>query len=230
MRFLIDLYRRWTTPTTVTADQVERLQTFIFAPVSELNSYTPESLSASLKTLSESAELYNEWIPRLRALATRTGSQSHSPSPDSLSQRDLAKLAILESMIAKSEPPPRRFRHHAVMVVTSFLGMSIASRYWPGSDDRCLLLTREQLEHWNSIYDHPDQVLHWYSFFHFNIEDPPSQCWFDQYDLSVPSKTEPWIVYTDRWIDHWQMGGEIDLWSWDGTQATFVRSIDSWDS
>ena len=38
MRFLMDLYRRWTSPTTVTPDQIERLRALVFDPDSYLRS------------------------------------------------------------------------------------------------------------------------------------------------------------------------------------------------
>ncbi|PQO45521.1 hypothetical protein [Blastopirellula marina] len=230
MRFLMDLYRRWTTPPVVPPEIVEQLPKYVYDPERYLRTVRPRDFPSYLESWQETAALYDRWEPQLRKFATQARLQNIPPLQDTLSERDLAKVSIIESMIARTETPPRVFRHQVVFCVVPLIALPVANQLWPGSDDRCVLLTSEEMGRWDSIWQHPEEAFPWFCRFDWDVYDPPSQYWFHEYDLTTPEGSEPWLIHYFSWFGSLCAEGKEDLWSWDGKQAAFLRSIEHWDA
>jgi hypothetical protein len=152
-----------------------------------------------------------------------------NPVPDAgtLTPRDKAKLPIYEQLIAKAEQLPRRRKNEALICSIPLAGISIATLLWPGTDDRCVLLTPEELSEWNTIYKHREESFRWFTNYWWYIEDPirPDSLWMQDSALKTIPGTDPWIVVSGLSWGSLAGGETADLWSWDGKQAEFVQTV-----
>ncbi len=177
--------------------------------------------------LEEADRLFHEWSPRLREFAANARAANPTPTADSLSVRDKAKLPIYASLINKAERLPQRRQNEVLLCSIPFVGIATAISLWPGNDDRCILLTPDEQREWQTIYDHPPAAFRWFTEYWWHIEDPPrpNGPWTKGMVLKTRDGTEPWLVVSGMaWGSH--AGGETaDLWSWDGQQAEFVQNV-----
>ena len=111
--------------------------------------------------LEEADSLYHEWSPKLRAFASHSRANIPVINPTTLDPRDTAKLPVYESLISKAEQLPRRHKNEVLICSIPVLGIPTALSLWPGSDDRCVFLTPEELSEWHTIYEHQEEAFRW---------------------------------------------------------------------
>ena len=178
--------------------------------------------------LEDAKRLYLEWSPKLRELASRSRKVMPPPSEKRLSRRDLAKLKIYERLIGSAD----RLRHkkyEIVICTLPVLGFPAAQRLWPGQEENVVLLTPKELSEWHDIYHHPDSSFWWFSYYHWEVQDPPKTdgIWAES-RISVPKSEEPWRVISAHTWGSLAGGGKAELWSWNGKRAKFVENAGGW--
>ena len=185
-----------------------------------------------IECLEDAEALFREWSPKLREFAESCRASNPSPSADSLSARNRAKLPIYQSMIETAERLPGLRCNTIIICSLPAMAIPIARRLWPGEDSRCVFLTREELDHWHEIYEHPDASFWWFMYYHWEIQDPPRSpgIWGNAHPLVVPEGCEPWLVCSGLNWGSLAGGGREDLWAWDGTTARFVNNYCDWQA
>jgi hypothetical protein len=109
------------------------------------------------------------------------------------------------------------------------IGFSVAERLWPGQEDNVVLLTPNEMKQWHDFYHHPEASFWWFSYYQWEIEDPPKTIgiWADA-RVSVPDDEDPWLVISGLTWGSLAGGGDAKLWSWDGTRARFIDDVCCW--
>ncbi len=180
--------------------------------------------------LERADRLYHKWSPMLRSFESRARANRPCLKPEDLSDRDKAKLPIYESMITEAEQLGSS--GNKVLICSIPLeGMSVAESLWPGDDQRCVLLTPDELLEWRKRYKHDVESFWWFIDYWWHIEDPPkAKPWTHDTDLTTPASTDPWLVISGLAWGGLAGGETADLWSWDGKEARLVRENGGWDS
>lgn len=180
-----------------------------------------------LDKVAQAEDLYATWAPRLRAFAAACRASNPSPTRQSLSTRELAQLPIYESKIRKDGDPLRHNRKEVLICSVPLLAIPVAHELWPGKDDRCVLLTPEELSQWNEQYEHPEDAFWWFIRYWWRIEAPPKPggIWTHDTELTVPDGAEPWLVVSGMICGDLAGGEGAELWAWDGEEARFIENI-----
>lgn len=176
--------------------------------------------------LEETARLYDEWSPKLREFARRSRANNQVKNA-ALAPRDDAKLPIYESLVTNAEQLPQQRKNEVLICNIPLVGIPIAMALWPGSDNRCVFLTPEELLEWHTIYEHPEGAFWWFTNYWWHVEDPPrpNSLWTYDADLKTPNGTDPWLVVSGLSWGSLAGGETADLWSWNGTHAQFVQNV-----
>ena len=215
---------------SVPQDIADRLRALDYVPeryADMIRSEGADFVRGFIGKLEEAETLYQEWSPKLRELAVDSRAKTPVPHSDTLNARDQAKLPIYESLIKNAELLPLRRKNEAVICSIPLIGISTAMSLWPGADDRCVLLTPDELSKWRMIYEHREETFWWFTDYWWHIEDPPrpNSFWTHDTELKTFDGTDPWLVVSGLSWGSLAGGETADLWSWDGKQAEFVRNV-----
>lgn len=191
-----------------------------------VHSYGARFVRMYTEGLEKAASQFREWAPKLREFADKCRAANPCPDLSTLSARDHAKLDIYRSLINEAERLPRRVNEVVICSVPT-MAIPIAQELWPGDEKRCVFLTPDELNEWNTGYTHPAGTYWWYRYYWWHIEDPPAPNseWDDHIADKVPAGLDPWLVTSGlRWAA--LAGGEVvELWSWDGEEAKSCGKI-----
>jgi hypothetical protein len=219
-----------TDPIVIPSDIVERLTALGASPdryADMVRSEGADFTRGFVGKLEDAAALCRQWAPKLRQLVSESRRLHPVPAVASLTACDLAKRQVLETKIATAERLGRRRRDEVVLCGVPLIAMSAAQQLWPGEDDRCVLLTREELSAWENVYKHDNSSFWWFMHYWWDIEDPPRR---DELGppgmpLSVPAGESPWLVRSGLQWGTLAGGENEELWSWDGRAARFIRPV-----
>jgi hypothetical protein len=185
--------------------------------------------------LEEASRVQREWAPRLRTFAARCRQERPPPREDSLSVRDRAKQQIYAAKLAT---PQLGQAKTVALCSMPLVAIPVAQALWPQDDDRIVILTPEERERWQAMYQHPADSLAWFSTFWWDIDDAPER----QRRLTegttlvrwnegdVPSGERPWLVTVGQAHDPLYGWGQEELWSWNGSRAKFIAITKDWIS
>ena len=184
-------------------------------------------LRCHIELSEEALALYREWAPKLQAYAVECRSRNRCPDSGTFSEQDRAKQAIYEARIKSAER--LRAKEGAGVIICSIplIGVPVAQRLWPGEGEPSLILTPEELEAWRGVYKHPEEAHRWWIDYWWNIEDPPdpASILYREDVIEVPHGESPWCVRSGLSWGPQTGGVDIELWSWNGREAKYLRDI-----
>jgi hypothetical protein len=187
--------------------------------------------------LEERNRLYREWSPRLRAFADKCREDQPPPADESLSNRERAQQRIYEEKFTLIRPVPGRDMSVAICSMP-LIAIPVAQRIWPRDDGRTVLLTAEEEAQWNEVYPHRESSCQWFARFWWSIDDSPER----EFSLSegrtcvrwdekdVQEGENPWLVIVGHCYGPLAGAGHIELSSWNGTEAKFIKNVSNWIS
>jgi hypothetical protein len=118
------------------------------------------------------------------------------------------------------------------------LAFPVAQRLWSRDDGRIVLLTPEEERQWDEIYSHPEDSFQWYARFWWIVDDSPEQefslsesrpfAWWEEKDMQEGENA--WLVTVGQSYGPLAGAGHVELWSWNGTEAKFIKKLASWIS
>jgi hypothetical protein len=196
-----------------------------------------DSVHRYLDKVEERNALYREWSPRLLTFARNCRVQQPHPDEESLSHSFRAKQRICEEQFKHSRPVLGRILEVAICSMP-LLAIPVAQRIWAPADDRTVLLTAEEEAQWDEIYSHPEGSFEWFARFWWRIDDSPAREFslsegrtFVRWDeRDVQEGENPWLVKVGHCYGPRAGAGHVELWSWNGTEAKFIKKVSNWIS
>jgi hypothetical protein len=171
---------------------------------------------------------YQEWFPRLRAFADKCRKLQPVPADESLSVCEQAKLQILQGKLNRCTREIERSRDVAICTMPLF-AFSFAQRQWSGNDGRIVLLTPEEQRQWDEIYTHPPTSFQWYRQYYWVIDESPQRELAKGYAMwaewEFQDREAAWLVKTGEGVGPLDGKFTVELWSWNGAKAKFIRCI-----
>ena len=190
-----------------------------------------------INKLEERNKLYQQWFPRLRAFADKCREDQPVPVDESLSMCDRAKQQIFQGKLNHNRPVLGRDKTAAICSMP-LLAFPVAQRLWPRDEGRIVLLTPEEERQWDEIYSHPEGSFQWYARFWWIIDDSPERefslsegrpfVWWEEKDMQEGENA--WLVKVGQCDGPLAGVGHVELWSWNGTEAKFIKNVSNWIS
>jgi hypothetical protein len=184
--------------------------------------------------LEECHKLYLEWAPRLLSFAESCRKSRPLPTVDSLTDRDRQQQRIYES---KLERPVLARPNSVAICRMPLIAIQVAQSRWTCDDNRMIFLTPEEEAQWDKIYSHPEDAFSWIVQFWWNIDDSPVRVEtasgqpFANWEEGELSEGElPWLVEVGHFYGPLSAGGDKELWAWNGKDAKYIKTIESWVS
>jgi len=189
--------------------------------------YLIEFLQCYIKRREETVTLYREWAPRLRAYAIECRTKNRPPDSGIFSEQDRAKLLVYETKIKLAERLQPKDGASVLICSIPLIGVPVAQRLWPGEDSLSVILTPEELKKWQGIYKHPEEAYTWWIDYWWTIEErpDPNAAICRGRNIQVPQGESPWLVTSG--LSWGPLAGDstTELWSWNGSEARYVRNI-----
>ena len=118
------------------------------------------------------------------------------------------------------------------------LAIPVARRLWPRDDGRIVLLTHEEEGKWDKMYLHPAGSVQWFARFWWAIDASPERevsltegRTFAQWvEKDVQDGEQPWLVKVGHSYGPLAGAGYTELWSWNGSEAKFIKTVSNWIS
>ncbi|MFT3880590.1 MAG: hypothetical protein QM703_13115 [Gemmatales bacterium] len=185
----------------------------------------------------ETQKLYLEWFPRLRAFADQCRIDYPLPTDESLSNSERAQQQIYQDKFGHGMQALGREMSVTICCMPA-LAISIADRLWPRNNIHTILLTRDEKEQWNEMYTHPEGSFEWFSQYSWHVDTSPEQkiVLSDDYTITqwepedIPQNEQPWLVSVSQWHGPLSAAGHTELWTWNGSQARFIKKVSDWVS
>ena len=170
--------------------------------------------------------LCEELSPRLRAFAQSCREERPAPSNESLSEVDRAKQRVFEKTFGDHPVYGRSF----AICSMPLIAIPVARRLWPRQERRMVFLTPDEETRWNKADSHPEDALEWCSHFWWRLDDCCGREWviYERtftFEKDLRNGEAAWVVTMGDSYGG-QYGCEnVDLWSWDGKDARFIRQL-----
>ncbi|MGE3314928.1 MAG: hypothetical protein AB7O26_07400 [Planctomycetaceae bacterium] len=130
-----------------------------------------EALDRFVNGLEERHALYREWSPRLFEFAEECRKVRPTLREECFTESDRVKLQIYERMITdcdrlQTEP------NSVNICRVPLLGISVAERLWPGYEKNTVILTFEEKQRWDAIYQHAyRETFRWFIDYWWSVDD-----------------------------------------------------------
>jgi hypothetical protein len=184
--------------------------------------------------LEERSNLYQEWSPRLRAFGAACRKSQPLPTDDLLSNCDRGKQQVYEAILK----PVLRQPMHVAICCMPLIAMPVAHRLWEIDDNHNVLLTPEEESRWNELYSDPFKSFVWSTRYSWIMDDFPKReisysegnaiTRWDENELQEGE--QPWLVHVGQGNGPLSGAGHTELWSWNGLQARFIKTLSHWIS
>lgn len=192
---------------------------------------------AFLNKEEERRRLYHQWLPRLQAFAEQCRIDQQLPNDDLLSNEERGQQQIYQKLFTH-DPPQSGHERNAVLYTMPTIAMLVAHRLWPHLNHHTIILTLAETERWNNIYTPPEDCWEWYSHYTWDIDTAPAQRieLFNDHNTNqwesedFPDNEQPWLVSASQYHGPLAAAGHTELWSWNGSQARFIKDVSSWVS
>ena len=193
------------------------------------------SVHSFLDKLEERSRLFQQWSPRLRAFADKCHYDRPAPQETALGPRDRAKRQIFQSKLAR---PPVVGHQMMAICCMPLIAISVAQYLWGDYRQSIAILTPKEFSQWKETYTHPTDALEWSATFWWHIDDlavrTSDACYpltvFHLRDDDVVDGEDRWVLSVGESRGPFAGGGHGELWSWDGMQIKFIRTVGEWMS
>ena len=173
-----------------------------------------------------------KWASRIRAFANKCREDQPPPDHESLTNYEREMQRVYEEKLDLNRPRPGRDLPVAICSMP-LIAIAVAQRLWPRVDDQTVLLTPEEEARWNEMYPLLNRPFEWYELFQWRIDDSPKREFlsigdrtlfmWDEKDLREGES--PWLVSVGRNYGHVAGWSNTELWSWNGRQANFIKTV-----
>jgi hypothetical protein len=184
--------------------------------------------------LEQNHRLYLEWAPRLQAFAEKCRADNPPPPEESLSDYQRAQRKLIEDLMEATAACKGQSRGSVELCSMPSFVMLIAERIFPRGASERVFLTRQEMKQWEQIYFHPKGLrdFNWFNNY-----------WWEVYDASelreyfrrasalkwnpndVPAGETPFLLSFGCYFGPLASRAKVDLWTWNGQEAKFIRNV-----